>query len=443
MSLSQDPFSAALDQIPKFREFDIAIVRGSLSPLETTSEFVSTYKAIQTVHPQDPVRIPVEAQFFDFATISPFEQQFSFSHDPLYKEIRNFIVAIYRIFSNRYLPYTLCRRNIKAPAHLTLQIWKFLQKYGLINYKIDEHTRPPSIIPQFDRWPQLIYTVNDKLLTSDQYYKKIHPPAQNNILPSNDICLFMKTPYVSPDKTPTSAEVSGLMSFGNWTRQEMDALIEALKPPQPLQPPLQPQMHQQGATVNANQNVNQNLQVPTGPEAWIRISQMVKTKSPEECAAMVAMMPLSFGAIEYNANQIKNIDGTPHPELRNGETVLKEIALSQNHDLKLVNRAVQAIGNEKAQKIMKGQMVDLPKTSSEAAAIIAFEKMTKNAATVKEMHKARILECLRKTVSVLKQDIQAKKALIEEAKADQFEGRPSESEITSSDEKMWSEQTND
>ena len=500
MSLSQDPFNSALDSVTKFREFDITIVRGPINPLENTQEFVSTYKAIQVVHPSEPVVIPNRASFFDFATISPFEEQFSFSHEPYYKEIRNFIVAIYRIFSTRYLPYTLCRRSIKAPAHLTLKIWKFLQKYGLINYQINQKTRPCSIIPQFDRWPfdrwpQLIYTVNDKLFANDQYYKRIHPVARN-IQPTNEyqqqnVCMYMQSPYVSPDKTPNGAEVPGLMSFGNWTKQEIEALINAFKPDQRQQPQIQRQQPQLAQSLQLLQQNPQNLQnlqnlqnisnfqnlqnfsiqkIPNiqniqnlqnfqnlqnqqnqslqqnrflGPDTWQQVSQKVKTKTPEECAAMIAMMPIPFDAINLGSKNIKNEDGTVRPEYTTADHLLREIALSHNKSMRIVHRAVEGVGNEKAQRIMKDQLIDLPNDSNEAASILAMNKIAKNAERMKLMHKARILECLKKTVDILRIDIQNKRKLINEAKADSNISRVSESEMTSSDEKMWSEQPND
>ena len=413
MSLSEDPFNPSLDQVMKFREFDIGIVRGNPSPLESDAEFVSTYKAVQKVNPQNPVVIPRRASFFDFSSVSPFEKQFKFAQDEHYMEIRNFIVAIYRLFSNRYLPYTLCRRNIKAPAHLTLQIWKFLQKYGLINYKIDEETRPCSLIPTSDRWPQLIYTINDKLLTNDQYNRKIHPTIQN-IMPPSDTCLFMKSPFYPNDKKRPSSEIPGLMMFGNWSKQELESLIEALKPVQ----------------TNMQEGANYT-NIPH--DAWIQISQKVKTKTPEECAQMVAMMPLSIGQIEANLNQIKNVDGSQHSEYKNSNEIIKDMALSHNHNLKLVYRAVHGVGNENAQNIIRHKMVDLPNNAVEAASILAMDKITKNAEKVKQMHKARILQCLQKTISILQQDIQAKKLLIEEARADQLATKSSETESISDD----------
>lgn len=482
MSLSQDPFNSALDYVPKFRVFDIKIVHNEVNPIENTQDFVSTYKAIQAVHPQEPVEIPNRASFFDFTTISPFEQQFSFSHEPYYKEIRNFIVAIYRIFSSRYLPYTLCRRSIKAPVHLTYKIWKFLQKYGLINYHINEKTRPCSIIPQFDRWPQLIYTVNDKLFANDQYYKRIHPQAKN-VQPMNEtqqmnVCLYMRTPYVSPEKTPNTPEVPGLLSFGNWTKQEIESLIGVFKTEQPVQRPnpipqnLNPLQAQSQQALQALQNLPsfqnfqnqiknlqgvsnnfQNFQNPQNlqnqqtrnvvPDTWQQVSQKVKTKTAEECAEMIQMMPIPFDPINLGSKNVKNEDETVHPEFTSAGHLLREMALSHNKSMRIVHRAVEGVGNEKAQRIMKGQLIDLPNDSAEATSILAMNKIVKNAERMKQMHKARILLCLKKTVDLLRNDIQNKRRLINESKADSNMSRVSESELTSSDEKMWSDKEND
>jgi hypothetical protein len=104
---SRDPFVCPI--IPKFRTFEIAIVHGGPSTSDTTDDFVTTLKAIHSIHPPATVTLPRSADFFDWDTISPFELRFPFAHDPLYKDARNFMVAIYRIFSDHYLPFTLCR----------------------------------------------------------------------------------------------------------------------------------------------------------------------------------------------------------------------------------------------------------------------------------------------------------------------------------------------
>ncbi|KAH0795023.1 SWI/SNF complex subunit SMARCC1 [Histomonas meleagridis] len=401
--LSRDPFASPT--IPKFIEFDIAIVRESVSSVDATPDFVSTLKAIRSVHQPPPVVIPKRAQFFDFSNISDFELQFSFAKDPLYKEIRNFMVAIYRIFSDHYLPYTLCRRNIKAPAHLTLQIWKFLKKYGLINYKINDRTKPNSLIPHFDRWPQLVFGVNEKLYTLNQYEKLLHPITKVSPQLSIPAYTMMTTPFVPHNRIKQSAEVPGLMTFANWTQKEISALIEAIKP------------HPELGSIN-----------------WDFVSSKVRTKTSDECAEMAASLPLPYlSNVEHPSYNVHNAEHN----LSANVNMINNISFSNLPEMRLVYRAVTAIGNEQSRAVLNGHVPDMPNDSLEAAGIMALGKISKNVQKMKQMHKERILKCLEKATEILKQSVEMKKALIEEAQLRVNEMKPSESEITSSDEKMW------
>jgi hypothetical protein len=140
--------------------------------------------------------------------MSDFASHFIFAQDPLYRDARNLMVATYRIFSDHYLPYTLCRRNIKAPAHLTLQIWQFPNQCGLVNSQIDDRTKPRSIVPSFDRWPQLIYRVNDHLYALEQFDRRLHPATGPLSLPISSYSM-MYCPCTAPDRAPVTAEVAG------------------------------------------------------------------------------------------------------------------------------------------------------------------------------------------------------------------------------------------
>lgn len=403
--LSSDPFAAPI--IPKFREFDISIVCGSSSGSDATAEFVSIIRAIRKVRPNDPVVIPRCASFFDFQTISVFEQQFPISRDPQYKDIRNFIVSIFRIFNTHYLPYTLCRRNIKAPAHLTLKIWKFLNKYGLINYKVNEKTIPSSLIPTFDKWPQLIYGINERLYTDNQYQKRIHPKVNMPGALSVPQYEFLSKSFVNnidnKGMKMQQSEVGALMSFRNWNKKELLSLSEALK----------------------------------RCETWDSVADFVGSKTKDECVEMAASLPMSYSAnIVLPSNSVSE-DGIIKEEMTSDIEMMKKMALSENENLRIVYRTVKSIGNEQAQAILKRQNTDSPSNSLEAVGILAMDKIAKNTQRMKELHKQRILDCLNKSVQVLKQSIKMKKELIDEAQFNINENRPSESELTSSDEKNW------
>jgi hypothetical protein len=354
--------------------------------------------------------IPKRAQVFDFGTISDVESHFSFAQDPLYKDARYYMVAIYRIFSDHYLPYTLCRRNIKAPAHLTFQIWQFLSRCGLINSQIDDRTKPNSMVPSFDKWPQLIYGINDHLYTLDQFNRRLLPAAGPLSLPISNYSM-MSCPYTAPDRVPGTAEVPGLMSFGNWTPSDMDRLEKAFAPPE-------------------------------CPMSWQDVAEKVPSKSTVECADQVAMLPVTISTVEHPAHQLKEPDGSPHDEMPSGPEIMKEFALAAAPNLRLVHRAVHAAGNEATYGLLRGEHPGLPQDAMQAAGMLAMERIGKNAAVLKAMHKRRVLGCMQAMVDIMRETIAMKNAAICDANMDQDIANPSESEL-SSDDKGWPSGTED
>lgn len=422
-SLSKDPFASPV--IPRFREFEINIVRSPTSTTDNTFEFITTLSAIHSIHPPKPVLVPRSAHFFNWETISDFEKTFPFASDETYLDIRNFMVAIYRIFSTRYLPYTLCRRNIKAPAHLTYQIWNFLNEYGLINSSIEESTRPKTTVPNREKWPELVYTVNDHLYTGDQYHRRIHPSPPNPALPIPPYHL-LATPCHVPGKNSHSAEIPGLMTFGNWTPNELNSLIDQLKPqiPNPLVNPFAPPLNEY--------------------QQWANVAAKVGSKTEEECAAEAALLPVSIPT-ETSAFQLKNANdpSTIHKELRPAEQMIKEYALAENPELRLFYRAVHAVGNKKIYKMIKNQTLETPIDDLEAAGLLEMNKITNNMNYMKKLHKQRILKCMMQMIDVVQQSIANKKQAVDEAQSIRTpDPHMSESEL-SSDEKLWASATDD
>ena len=55
ISLGENPFAAPI--IPSFRTFKISITSDSQPGVDGTVEFVTTLKAIHTVHPPPPVKV--------------------------------------------------------------------------------------------------------------------------------------------------------------------------------------------------------------------------------------------------------------------------------------------------------------------------------------------------------------------------------------------------
>lgn len=199
------------------------------------------------------------------------------------------------------------------------------------------------------------------------------------------------------------SEVGALMSFRNWNKKELLSLSEALK----------------------------------RCETWDSVADFVGSKTKDECVEMAASLPMSYSAnIVLPSNSVSE-DGIIKEEMTSDIEMMKKMALSENENLRIVYRTVKSIGNEQAQAILKRQNTDSPSNSLEAVGILAMDKIAKNTQRMKELHKQRILDCLNKSVQVLKQSIKMKKELIDEAQFNINENRPSESELTSSDEKNW------
>ena len=378
---SSDPFNKEYEKLPKWRQYDIKIIttKTTQSSAEATQEFAQTLKAINQVHRESSAVIPPRAQFFDFGVISDYELQFPFAHHDFYIEIRNYMVAISRIFRNRYVPFTLYRRSIKAPAGFIYSVYMFLTEHGLINYQIDEKTRPKDIITETNLWPHLLYTPNDQIYAESTYNHKIHPKSS---IPPLPIPLYplVCAPFFSPDRKPTTAEIPGLMTLGSWTLEENNKLLECLlRMKQP----------------------NSNF-----TDDWASVSRYVQTKTPEECALQLAQYPV------YDDSEKQAI--TSFREFSTPKEIIKNEVLSKNPEMRVAYTATHVLGHEKSKLVMQNKDIDEIESAEQANSLIALKKMKANAEHLKQLHKKRILEILSGIVEVTKASIEAKRRMISE-----------------------------
>ncbi|ODV58804.1 Rsc8p [Ascoidea rubescens DSM 1968] len=84
--------------------------------------------------------------------------------DPkIYRDFRNFIINTYRINPIEYLSFTAVRRNLSSDVQSIYKIYKFLNKWGLINYQIDPKTKPFVLNPQFTGHFQITLDTPDSI----------------------------------------------------------------------------------------------------------------------------------------------------------------------------------------------------------------------------------------------------------------------------------------
>ncbi|KAK4534866.1 hypothetical protein CDCA_CDCA03G0891 [Cyanidium caldarium] len=100
-----------------------------------------------------PVRIPSHSRWFNIHHIHDIERRalpefFSGKHasktPETYRMYRNFMIDTWRRDPSRYLTATAARRHLAGDVCAILRVHAFLEHWGLINYGVENDTRPPA-----------------------------------------------------------------------------------------------------------------------------------------------------------------------------------------------------------------------------------------------------------------------------------------------------------
>lgn len=151
---------------------------------EPAVESISKVKHAPTLYPQThSILIPSYSHWFDLDKINLKEKEelpeFFIENQPddisktaqFYKTIRNFIVNTYRINPGEKISFFAVRRNLKGDAGSLLRIFKFLEKWGLINHQANFKNHDESLNEVY----QIDNSTNEKV---SQILGKI-PNAEN------------------------------------------------------------------------------------------------------------------------------------------------------------------------------------------------------------------------------------------------------------------------
>ena len=364
ISINLDLFSPPI--LPKPREFEISILRSPTLNIDPTIDLAKYVKAIQILRPPKPVLIPPIAEFFDFNNISEYELNFSFSQSPIYMEVRNFMVSISRIFNNRYIPFTLFRRNIKCSVNYLMKVWNFLTECGLINYKVEKLTKPSSSISILNKWPTLYYTLNEQILTSEDYNKKLHPnPIPNNIsTPSY--------PLLWSSFNNNKSQVNNATTIGDFTFDESIKILDFIE---------------------------------KNPEAKISSLPFNFNKTDEQIANNILEMPFT------HSNLDKQVHST-FQEFHNPKKLLILSALEKDLNLKLIYNSIENLGKENTLKLFYNKKIINIYNSEQATSLLTLKKIKENSLKLKELHKKRILNILSTIIDFTKKNIELKQSMI-------------------------------
>ncbi len=105
----------------------------------------------------------------------------------IYKKYRNFIINLYRQNPSTYLSGTACRRHLAGDVCAILRLHKFLEKWGLINFKLDPKFKPnSSFAPRTFNYKSPIY------LDSASFLIERNNNSASTIIGNNNIVLTNK-----------------------------------------------------------------------------------------------------------------------------------------------------------------------------------------------------------------------------------------------------------
>ena len=132
---------------PKNDDDSSVIQKIIIDPNQETASKPSNY-----IPPKlEPVKIPDSAKWFNMEEIHDIEKaslpeffngKYPSKTPEIYKKYRNFIINLYRQNPVVYLTATACRRYLSGDVNGIIRLHSFLQKWGLINFKLDPKYKP-------------------------------------------------------------------------------------------------------------------------------------------------------------------------------------------------------------------------------------------------------------------------------------------------------------
>lgn len=96
-----------------------------------------------------------------------FNEMYMSKTPSVYKEYRNFMIALYRMNQSVYLSATTCRRHLSGDVNAIMRVHAFLEKWGLINFNCNPRFKPHkfSILKESSSNKVLINAANKTSIT--------------------------------------------------------------------------------------------------------------------------------------------------------------------------------------------------------------------------------------------------------------------------------------
>ena len=143
----------------------------------------------------EPVKIPEVAKWFNLDDIHDIEKasmpeffngKYPSKTPEIYKKYRNFIINLYRQSPNTYLTATACRRYLSGDVNGIMHLHSFLQKWGLINFKLEPKYKPNNnFVTKTLNYKAPIYIDSSTFLIEKDNNSASNVIGNNNIIITN------------------------------------------------------------------------------------------------------------------------------------------------------------------------------------------------------------------------------------------------------------------
>lgn len=227
----------------------------------------------------------------------------------IYKQYRNFMINSYRLNPNEYLSFTAARRNLMGDAGSILRIFKFLNKWGLINYQVDPESKPQGVV---------------------------QPPA------SNDYAVDLDTPRgMFPfESFKPSLDFPNVSKFKHALDISDD---QSQQQPKKIQKIITPDINNGWSTEDLTKLIQG---VKEFKSDWFNISKIVGNgKSPEECIMRFLQLPMEDKFLEENKEMLGPLKFLPNLSFSlNDNPIMSTLAFL----VKLVDPKVAAAASQRA-----------------------------------------------------------------------------------------------
>jgi len=253
--------------------------------------------------PLYPVVVPSYANWFNQGMIHRIEwEEFAdilrgdCSKTELYVRVRDTLVNTFRLNPRIHLSCTTCRRLVTADAGLVFRIHRFLEKWSLINYYVDEGTIPDDGCEEIPATH--VQTTQGVKRILDAPSSK--PPKKRPQLDLLSSCSFsgggLGTSYYRWKKNEDVVASAAVVGSGNILGLNKEDFDHEMNPEAPA--PAAKKTEKSDWGEKDTERLIEALNIYN--DDWNEIAQHTGGKSVEECVARFVELPLDDAEIKLN-----------------------------------------------------------------------------------------------------------------------------------------------